>query len=313
MDNIFTATFFVSIFASTIRLATPILLTALGEIYTQRSGILNLGLEGTMTMSAMAGFVCAYFSKNLFIGFLGGIIVGMICSAFMAFLSITVRANQVIAGTALTILGIGFSSFIYRIIFGIQKLPPQVDSLTKFDIPLLSSIPYIGTIFFQHNLIVYLAYILAVISWIVLEKTTFGLNVKAVGEHPRAADSKGINVSKVRYTAVIIGGAFAGLSGAFMSIAYMNSFSDTMIAGRGFIAVAVVVFARWNPLRAMVGSLLFGIASALQIRFQAIGVPIPNQFLLMLPYLVTIIALITVSKKAEFPSAYTKPYSRMER
>lgn len=171
----------------------------------------------------------------------------------------------------------------------------------------------IGPIFFQHNILVYLAFIMVAVTWFVLEKTTFGLKIKAVGEHPRAADSKGISVAGIRYSAVLIGGAYAGAAGAFLSIGYMNMFTESIVSGRGFIAVSVVVFARFMPVKAMWGALIFGFASALQVRLQAMGIDIANQIMLMLPYVLTIIALISASKKAEFPSAYTKPYSRLER
>ncbi len=313
LDSILTTGFLASVLAATIRLATPILIAALGEIFTQRAGILNLGLEGTMTIGAAAAFIGAYFTNSLLAGLLLAILCAMLYSLIMAWLSVTMRTNQVIAGTAMTILGVGLAAYVYRTIFGIKSLPPQVTAMASVKIPLLSDIPILGPALFDHNLLVYFAFLLVLLTGFVLHATVFGLNVKAVGENPRAADSKGINVARIRYFAVLIGGAFAGLGGAFMSVAYMNSFTDTMITGRGFIAVAVVVFARWQPARAMWGALLFGFASALQMRLQAVGVQIPNQFLLMLPYVLTILVLIGVSKKAEFPSAYTKPYARMER
>lgn len=294
-------------------MSMPILLPALGEIFTQRSGILNLGLEGIMLMGALAGFAGTFFTQNLWVGLLAAVITGILFSLIMGFLSITVKANQVIAGTAITILGTGLSTFLFREMFGIQKLPPQIESFAPLEIPLLSDIPFLGPVLFNHNAMIYLTLILVVFTAFVLEKTRFGLQVRAVGENPRAADSKGINVALVRYLCVMIGGAFAGLGGAFLSIGFMNTFIDGMVAGRGFIAVAVVIFARWNPYRALGAALLFGGASALQMRLQAIGVPIPHQFLLALPYALTILVLLSVSKKAEFPAAYTLPYSRSER
>lgn len=313
LSSIFTVGFLISLLAGTIRLATPILLPALGQIYTQRAGILNLGVEGTMTIGAVAGFAAAYKSGNLWIGLLSGMLFGMLWSLIMAWLSVTMRANQVIAGIALNILGAGTAVYVYRIIFGIQSLPPQVEPFSAVNIPVLSSIPVIGSIFFQHNILVYLSYIMVIVTWFILEKTTFGLKIRAVGEHPRAADSKGINVAKTRYAAVLIGGLYAGAAGAFMSTAYMNLFTESIISGRGFIAVSVVIFARFMPVKAMWGALLFGFASALQMRLQALGIDMANQLMLMLPYVMTIVALIIASKKAEFPSAYTIPYSRMER
>ena len=313
LSKVFTLGFFISLLASTVRLATPILLPALGQIFTQRAGILNLGVEGTMTIGAVAGFATASLTGNLWLGVLGGICFGVLYSLIMAWLSITMKANQVIAGIALNILGVGVAVYVYRVIFGIQSLPPQVTPFAPISIPMLSDIPILGPILFEHNILVYLSYIMVIATWIILEKTKFGLKIKAVGEHPRAADSKGISVAGMRYSAVLIGGAYAGAAGAFMSIAYMNMFTENIISGRGFIAVSVVIFARFIPIRAMWGALLFGFASALQMRLQALGINIANQLMLMLPYLLTIIALVFASKKAEFPSAYTVPYSRMER
>lgn len=312
LQEIFTVTFLTSVLAAAIRLATPILAAALGEIYTQRAGIMNLGLEGAMLMGALGGFLGAFFSGSLFVGVLAGILAGVAMNAIMAFLSVTMCANQVIAGTALSMLGGGLAPFIYRAVFGIQKLPPQVENFQMLPIPFLSDIPVLGPVFFQHNLLVYVIFLLVPVTWFILEKTVLGLRIKAVGEHPRAVESKGLSVRGIRYTAVLIGGAYAGLAGAFLSIAYMNSFTENIISGRGYIALAVVIFAHWKPGLAMWGSLLFGVANALQIRLQALGAPIPNQFLLMLPYAITIAVLVGVSKKAEFPAAYTRPYSRME-
>lgn len=300
----------ISLLAGTIRISTPILLPALGEIYTQRSGILNLGLEGIMIMGALGGFVGAFFTGSLWFGVFVAVMTGMLFSLIMGFLSITVKANQVIAGTALTILGTSLASFIYRVIFGIRKLPPIIDCFPSLHFFGLSEIPVVGPIFFSHNIMVYLALFLVFFTWVVLEKTTFGLKVKAVGEYPRAADSKGIRVGLIRYICVAIGGMYAGLGGAFMSLGYMDTYMDHMIAGRGFIAVSVVIFSRWDPKRALWAALLFGGANALQMRLQAIGVNIPNQFLLALPYVLTIIVLVGVSKKVAFPSAFTVPYSR---
>lgn len=313
LENIFTLSFLVSLIASTIRLATPILIPALGQLYTQRAGVLNLSVESAMTVSAVAGFAAAFYSGNLWLGALCGIVIGAAWSAIMAWLSVTLRANQVIAGIGLNILGAGVAVFAYRVIFGVLTLPPTVTTFASLDVAGLSDLPVVGPILFQHNALVYLGFLLVPITWFILEKTTFGLKIRAVGEHPRAADSKGIHVGAIRYAAIIIGGAYAGLGGAFMTTAYLNCFTEGIIGGRGYIAVSVVVFARFLPKRAMLGALLFGFASALQLRLQALGVNIPSQLLLMLPYIMTVIALIFASKKAEMPGAYAQPYSRMER
>lgn len=313
MESILNASFFVSLFAGMIRLATPILLPALGQIYTQRAGVLNLGVEGTMLMGAISGFIGACVTQNLWFGLLCGILAGVIYSLIMAWLSVTMRANQVIAGIGMNILASGLAAYIYRLVFGIRALPAKITSFQALKIPILGDIPYIGPIFFRHNILVYLTFLLVPITWFILERTTYGLKIKAVGEHPRAADSKGINVARIRYSAILVGGAYAGAGGAFMTIAYLNTFTEKVVGGFGYIAVSVVIFASFQPVRAMFGAMLFGLASALQLRLQAHGVGIPSQLLLMLPYVMTIIALVIASGKAVFPSAYTIPYSRMER
>ncbi|MEA1926668.1 MAG: ABC transporter permease [Candidatus Auribacterota bacterium] len=312
LDQLLTTGFIISFLAGAVRMSVPILLPALGEIFTERSGILNLGLEGIMLIGAVCGFWGTYATGSLLVGLLAATAAGIIFSLIMAFLCITVRANQIIAGTAVTILGGGLSILIFRAVFGIRLLPPSVEIFPPIHIPLLSKIPLLGPILFQQNLMVYLTWVLMIISGIVLFKTTFGLKVRAVGEHPRAADSRGINVALIRYICVMIGGGFAGLGGAFLSIGYMNTFLDQMTGGRGFIAVAVVIFSRWNPYGALGAALIFGGANALQLRLQAMGFPVPHQFLLAFPYLLTILALISVSKRAEVPAAFTIPYTRGE-
>lgn len=313
LSEIFSAGFLVSFFAGTIRLSTPILLAAVGDIFSQKSGILNLGLEGIMLMGALAGFAGAFFTGSLWLGILAAIVVGMIFSLIMAYLSISLKVNQVIAGIAITIFGGGLSAYLHRAIFGVQKLPPSIDPFTTIAIPVLSDIPFLGTIFFKHNILVYLAFIMVLVAEFVLNKTTFGLKVAAVGEHPHAADSKGINVNGVRYACMMIAGALSGVAGAFMSIGFMNTFIDQMVAGRGFIAVAVVIFSAWTPRKALIGALVFGGADALQMRLQAIGAPLPHQFLLALPYVLTIFVLISVSRRAQFPSAHGQPFERENR
>ena len=199
LSDIFSLSFLVSLLASTIRLATPILVPALGQIYTQRAGVLNLSTEGTMLMGAIGGFTAVCATGNLWVGVLTGILSGILFSLIMAWLSVTVRANQVIAAIGLNILAAGLAAYIYRVVFGIRTLPAQIESFSAIHIPVLSDLPVIGPIFFSHNILVYLAFLLVPVTWFVLEKTTFGLKIKAVGEHPRAADSKGVVDSSALY------------------------------------------------------------------------------------------------------------------
>lgn len=305
-----TTSFIIGILAASIRLATPILLSALGEIFVERAGILNLGIEGIMLMGALSGFLGAYWSGNLWVGVLSGMLTGILFGLLMGFMSITVRANQIVAGIGITILGSGLSTLLFRLAFGLRTIPPTLEIFPTMPIPFLSRIPFIGPVLFDHNILVYLALILVPVSSAVLYRTHFGLKVRAVGESPDAVDTRGIPVGRTRYLALIIGGAMAGLGGAYLVLGSLGLFWTQMTAGRGFIAVAVVVFSRWDPARALLGAWVFGFASALQISLQTLSMPIASQILLMLPYVITIVVLVGVSRRAEFPSAYAVPYYR---
>jgi simple sugar transport system permease protein len=305
-----TPIFIIGILQATIRLATPILLTALGEVFTERAGILNLGLEGVMLMGALAGFLGTYWTNNLWAGVLAAIIVGILFGLLMGFMSVTAKVNQVVAGVGITILGSGLSTLLFRLSFGLRTVPPQIPIFKNISIPLLSKIPALGEIFFDHNILVYLALLLVPVTALVLYRTRFGLAVRSVGENPDAADTRGINVDHTRYLALIIGGALAGLGGAYLAIGNLGLFWTNMTSGRGYIAIAVVVFSRWDPFRSLLGALLFGFANALQLTLQTLNAPIPSEVLLMLPYVVTIIVLVIISRQAEFPAAYCVPYHR---
>jgi len=311
--GLITPVFILGILSASIRLATPILLTALGEVFTERSGILNLGLEGIMLMGALTGFLGAYWTGgNLWVGLLFAFVTGIIFALLMGFMSITAKVNQVVAGLGITILGTGLSTLLYRLSFGLRSQPPTIKIFPDVPIPLLSNIPGLGQIFFTQNVMVYAALILTPLAGVVLYRTRFGLAVRAVGENPNAVDTRGINVSQIRYLAIMVGGGLAGLGGAYLSIGSLGLFWTQMTAGSGFIAVAVVVFSRWDPLRSLIGALVFGFAGALQLSLQTLHVPIPSELLLMLPYVITILVLIGVSRRAEFPGAYAIPYHRGE-
>jgi simple sugar transport system permease protein len=286
------------------------LLTALGEIFTERAGILNLGLEGTMLMGALSGFLGAFLTGNLWVGVLAGMLTGILFGLLMGFMSVTVKANQVVAGLGITILGSGLSTLLFRLAFGLRTTPPTLKIFPPAPIPLLSQIPIVGPVLFEHNVLVYLALVLTPIASFVLYRTRFGLVIRAVGESPDAVDTRGISVSWVRYTSLIIGGALAGLGGSYLVLGSLGLFWTQMTAGRGFIAIAVVVFSKWDPTRALLGAWVFGLASAVQISLQTLRVPIASELLLMLPYVITIIVLISVSRRAEFPSAFAVPYYR---
>lgn len=310
-DQLISQVFLVTFFAATIRMATPILLAALGEIFTQRSGVLNLGLEGIMTISAFTCFITIYYSGNVGVGILSGIIIGGLVGLLHAFFSVSIRANQVVTGLAITLLAPGITGFFLRAIFGVKLVPPIVGGLGSTNIPVLSQIPIIGPILFQQNILVYITIILVPIFAVLLYKTRFGLRTRAVGENPHVADAMGINPYKIRYICVIFGGIMAGLAGSYlMTYGVGGTFLDHMVAGRGWVAIAVVIFSRWSPYKAFAGALIFAGGDAFQLRLQALGIQAPYPLFLMMPYALTLIAFVMLSRGGGGPSALTVPYKR---
>lgn len=312
IERILQEAFIIGFLAAAVRMATPILLTAVGEIFAERSGILNIGVEGIMLVGALSAFLSAYFSGNLWLGLTVAMVAGATMGLLMAYLSVTLRANQVVAGIAINIFAFGATTFVYRIFFGTGFIPPMTERFPTIPIPLLSRIPYLGPSVFSQIAPVYIALGLVPLAWLVLFWTQPGVSIRAVGEVPKAADTVGINVFRVRYACVIVGGVLAGLGGATLSLGHMSLFTENMTAGRGFIALAIVIFSKWDPLRALWASLLFGAADGLQLRLQALGVAVPFQFLLMLPYLLTVAVLVGVVSKAEAPASLVVPYTKEE-
>ena len=310
-NEILNQTFFIGVLAAGVRLATPILLAALGEVFAERAGVLKISIEGEMLMGALFGFLGTFYLKNIWIGFGIGMGVAALYSLIAGIFSITLKVDQVITGITLNILALGLTSFAYRFILGKSFIPPSITALKVIKVPWFSDSPILGPILFQQNIIVYLTFfVLVPLTSVLLFKTSFGLNLRAVGEYPLAADTMGIHVYRTRYLCVILGGMFAGLGGSFMTLAQLNMFSENLTAGRGFIALAAVIFGRWHPVGAMVATLLFGIADALQLRLQALGVNVPYQFLLMLPYILTIVALVGVVRRTNAPAALAAPYEK---
>ncbi|MBT9135647.1 MAG: hypothetical protein DDT34_00707 [Firmicutes bacterium] len=307
-------TFYVAILTAAITAGTPLLYAALGELLAERAGVLNLGVEGMMLVGAVAGFMTTAATANPWLGVASAMLAGGALAVVHAFLSITMRANQVVAGLALTIFGTGISSLVGRRFIGV----PLPATFSGIPIPFLSELPIIGTVFFRHDPLVYLTYLLVPLFWVFLYWTRVGQNVVAVGEDPAAADAVGINVNLVRYICVTIGGMLAGLAGAYLTLALAPVWLDGMTAGRGWIAIALVIFATWNPLRAMFGAYLFGGVAALGFRIQILGWPISPFFLQMMPYIFTILVLIFVtyqgrSRKLGAPAALGLHYDREDR
>ncbi len=307
MDNILTASFFIGILASGIRLATPYLYAGLGETLGQRSGVLNLGVEGQMLMGAFAAFYITFQTGNLWLGMLAAVVVGAAMGLAMAFVSINLQAEQGISGIGFYLFGLGMSTLLFQMLVGTVE---TVQGFTPIHIPLLSDIPVIGEIFFRQNILVYIAFALVPIANFVLQKTTLGLKIRAVGENPAAADSLGVSVATVRYVTVTLGGILSGIAGGSMSIGLLNVFQQNMTSGLGFIAVALVYFGGWRPLGVMLGALLFSLVNALQLRLQVEGVNIPSDLMVMMPYILTIIALVLTVQRVRSPSALTKPFDR---
>lgn len=304
----------VVILSATIIAGTPILFAALGEILCERAGILNLGVEGMMLVGAVAGFSTAVFTGSPWLGLLASMLAGGIMSIIHGFLSITLRSSQVVSGLALTIFGTGLSGFLGKKYIGVS-LPT---AFAKIGIPVLKDIPFLGPVLFVHDAMVYISFIIAPLIWYYLNRTRYGLNLKAVGENPSAADAAGINVFLIQYIHVFAGGAFAGMGGTYLSLAYAPSWLENMTAGRGWIAVALVIFAAWDPIKALIGSYIFGGLDILGFRLQVLGVMIPTFFLKMLPYIFTVLVLvISTSRRSKHvwsgPASLTKPYYREDR
>ncbi|NPV57766.1 MAG: ABC transporter permease [Anaerolineae bacterium] len=310
MDILLLVSIAQSILAATWRMATPLIYTAIGEIFTERSGVINIGLEGIMLIGALSGYVVTSYTDSLFLGISSAVLSGIISGLLFSLFTVTIKANQIVVGAAFNMIGTGLTGFIYRTLYSGGSTDKLVlDTFPSIKIPLLSDIPFFGEILFQQNLMVYATVVLVPLAAFILSKTAFGLYVKAVGEHPKAADTSGINVTLIRYISTTIGATLAALGGAYLSMAHANQFVEGIATGRGFIALAVVVFGRWSPWGAMGASLLFGVFYALQLRLQAMsGNVIPYQFLQVLPYLATLIVLVSLKGRGAEPKALGKPY-----
>lgn len=310
ISELFTAAVIAGILTSGVRFATSYLYAAIGETFGQISGVLNLGVEGIMLVAAYAAYYVAYKTGNLWLGLLAAMLVGAIMGLLMAFISVTLKAEQGISGIGLYLFGLGLSELLFRVTIG---SPTTINGFPDLKIPFLSALPIVGPILFQQNILVYGAFALVPIAWFILNKTPWGLTIRAVGQKPEAADSLGISVARVRYATVTFGGILSGLAGASLSIALLNVFQQNLTSGQGFIAVALVYFGAWNPWRVMLGSLLFSMVNALQLWIQTLGIPLPSDLAIMLPYILTIVALVLAARLTiTQPAALTKPFERGE-
>jgi ABC-type uncharacterized transport system permease subunit len=310
----------ISILTITIRAGTSLMYATVGEIFTERSGILNLGVEGMMIMGAVTAFAAAFHTGSAWLGVLTAIVVGGLMALIHAILTITLCADQTVSGLALTIFGTGLASFLgQRLGPAGQPLVGQVGPrFERFVLPVLGNIPLLGNALFHQDVLVYLMYIMVPLAWFIMYKTRAGLHLRAVGESPHTADAMGINVIGLRYLYTVMGGMLVGLGGAHLSLAYTPGWTENLTSGRGWIAIALVIFATWDPSRAVIGALLFGGVNAIQFRLQAAGTTIPAAFLNMLPYAFTVIVLVLITwweafrKRVGAPAALGLPYMREE-
>ncbi|MDQ2621752.1 MAG: ABC transporter permease [Actinomycetota bacterium] len=298
-----------ALYATAIRLALPILFAALGEVFAERAGLVNVGLEGMMLMGAFAGVIGAHYTGSPWLGAVIGMLAAVGIAAIQAGVSINLSGDQIVVGIALNLAVLGITSFLARAIWEGGDVP-KVEGFSAFSMPLLSGLPVIGSILFEQSILIYVAIAVAVISWWVLTRTSWGLRLRACGEDPHSADSLGIPVFAYRWKAMIICGALAGLGGVFLSLGQLFTFSDNMSGGRGFIALAVVIIARWAPLRALGAAFLFGAFEAFALRVQVTDVDVPAELMLALPYVVTLLVYAGVVGRSRPPKSLGREYSR---
>jgi simple sugar transport system permease protein len=310
MSEFFTEAILIATIASAVRLAVPLLLAGLGEAYGQRSGVLNLGVDGVMLLGAFGGYYTVLKVGNVWLGLLAGLGVGITLGLISAFITVTLKADQGISGIGVFLFGLGMSDLLFQRLVG---TPRFIDTFPRLEIPLLGDIPWIGEMLFRQNLVVYLAFLAIPVSMVVINHTTFGMKIRAVGENPEAADSLGVSVAKVRYATMLIGGTLAGVAGAALAID-LGIFQQNITNAQGFIAIALVYFGAWRPVGVMLGALLYGFVNSLVIQWKTLGI-IPDSWsdiAAMAPAIITILALVVVATRFRAPSALTKPFERGE-
>ncbi|MCJ7736378.1 MAG: ABC transporter permease [Anaerolineae bacterium] len=303
---------FTGMLVSSLVRATPIALAALSGIWSERSGIVNIGIEGMMLGGAFISVVFASVTGNMFIGVIAGMLAGMLLAALHALLSIRFRVNQIVSGTGIVILALGTTSYLQRAVLNVhQELNSPGPAISSLSIPLVWRIPVIGPLFFSQSPIIYTMIVLLVVTYVIMYYTKWGLRIRSVGEHPRAADTLGINVFKTRYISVLISGAIAGLAGAYMSIGSAGRFNEGMTAGKGYLGLAAMIFGNWNPGGALFGSLVFGFFDSWQEKLALLQVGVSADLLGMAPYLATMIVLAGVVGRARPPAADGEPYEKL--
>ena len=306
-------TFVSNLILASVRMATPLIFLALAELYSQRAGLVHIGLEGLASIGSLVGFLVCLITGDPFLGVLAGAVVGIAVNMIYAFATIHLCAEQIVYGMAINIFAPALAAFIYRVYFDAGSELVQVKLMSTVAIPGLKDIPFIGPLLFDQTPMVYLAYALVIFTAIYFNKTKSGLNYKAVGEHPKAAATLGIPVIGIKYLASVICGALAGIGGAYLTTCYSTTYVDGNVAGRGFIALAAVIFGRWSAGGVVLACLFFGFCDALQIRLQVGSSGIPYQFFQMIPYVATVVVLALIGAKKAGPKAVGKPYRKEER
>ena len=287
----------ISILTRAVMMSTPLLLGSIAEVFAERTGMMVTAIEGIFLMGAWGGFIGTFISGSIVVGLLTAVLMGFLMALLYAFITVYLRQQQIVVGTAMNILAGGICAYFQRVLFGIPTTPLQISILDRIPIPFLSSIPVIGPMLFNQNILTYFAYIVIPVSYIVLYRTSLGLAIRSAGENPEAADASGINVNRIRFLTVLAAGAMGGLAGSFYTIGYLGMFTTGIIGGRGWIAFAICFLGNWNPRGAMFGTLVFGLAEAVSIYLQSTGgiAVIPNEFVIALPYILTII--LTIAKR----------------
>jgi general nucleoside transport system permease protein len=301
------------LWAAILRIATPLIFGTLGALLCERAGVLNLGIEGIMTFGAMIGWLAVFHGADLWTGVLVAAISGALFGVLHSLLTVTLGLSQHVSGLGVTLFASSFSYYVFRLVVPVAGTPPTVMPFQPIDIPALSSLPFIGPAFFTQTAPTYLAIVVALIMAYIIFRTPVGLAIRMTGENPHAAEAQGVNPMKVRYGAVIVGSALMAVGGAFLTLSAFNSFFPTMVQGRGWICIALVVFASWRPGRALFGALLFAFFDAFQLRLQTVVEGVPYQIFLMTPYILSIFALALMARRARVPQALMQPYRRGER
>ncbi len=308
MSEIIEVIFSINTFTAAIRMATPIAMAAIGGVFSERSGIINIGLEGMILTGAFAAVVGSFFTGSPWLGLLAAILAGSLLGLLFAFFTIKFKADHVVAGVGLNILALGITTWLMQVVWGQKGASPEVNGLPEITLPILNKIPILGDLLAFHSPIVYIMFVTVFLSWLLLFKTSLGLRIRMTGEHPEAADTLGINVYFMQYFSVTLSGALAGMGGAYLSLGQLSWFSSNMSAGRGYMALAANIFGQWNPIGAFAASFLFSFSDAVQMRLQGINLNLASELIQMIPYLLTVIVLAGAVVKSKPPAALGEHY-----